>query len=812
MSIKKDEVPDQKIELNRQLIDEYAQKFPGIKIPPVNPNQPRPGKIYGRIPQQPQGDAGQTGGMPNLPQTPTNQTGGPQQRPLRTPIQPRQNVGGQGQGNINQTTVTQNQQPQPTNQTGPPTQPSSSSRPPQRTPPPTPTAKTGQQDPNANRDLRTPQRGGQPRGNANQTSTTPDQSTGPTDAGQKKPTAGKPAWMQNKQGADQTTANQTTANSTTASTSQTPQNVNQQAQPKQQLTPQERKARAQKSMALGKRLGAVQDWLKAHKDDPSVRPDIKRLIGDLQTAAQLAQSDTPENAEQDVATLENEVTTRTGIIKFRASVSDMDQAQNNPRTTIVEMREVETRKREMGGIADSESQLVDDISRTKWLFFDSKDEGYQKNVSDLVKKTMKEVMPALTNAGPDSSAAIKTLTAAMDKLAVQRAHYADMRGLGSKDTEQRKRKVQAIDGHLAKMEELNGKLRSVLKIFMKPALDVLQTLPAVMNANPEAGKAVAKEFADKLKSDDKLREDLFQSVGVEQCQAICQILDVENKWCKEFAETRAADTAFMTPLCQAAIQAESKDAKKDTLFRANGVASKLCTAYAENSPGGKALCESTFERYAKLTEGLGTLEINPANVEGDGKDKQKKVEQNIKQNKEVLGAMVNELTQAELPPEIAELCKMHYQEGLRVAKGNKNAASAEDEEFATTQSGAFLMLRLINPMLTNKATEASNKFYNDTKNESGLKLDEFEKQTTSDFKKFKAKHAKMEEQSKLARTQTKILQNMANRVEYKIGGKEDYMAPMNSVIKGQNGQDAPETAQLRGFLKKVGQNGAGGGS
>jgi hypothetical protein len=471
--------------------------------------------------------------------------------------------------------------------------------------------------------------------------------------------------------------------------------------------------------------------------------------------------------------------------------------------TTAKAKKTEAIRVEMEEIAKAELTGRDDVSRKVWKVFDSTDAQYKSNVSGLVKTTLTEIVPALTNPAKDPGAAIKTLNGALDKLAVERAHYADVRGINPKETElldQRKRKVDAIDSHVAEFKKLNEKLRAVLKLRMEPALTLLSTFPALPN-DPVGQQGIAS-FAQSLEQNEQLRQELFQAAGPEHCAALCKVLNIKDGWCQELAAARASDPEFMDPMCETAILAETGTAQKETIFRENAVASKLAVAYAQNSPAGKIYCEAAYQTYANLTKGKGALELNPAKMQGDEQAKQKMVNQNVAAHKKILGEMVDHLTQDpnSVPPEIAKICKTHYDEGLRVAKGNNAQATPEDEEFATTQAGSFLMLRLVNPVLTTKSEAAANKFYNDAKDKSGKKLTEFEKDMTPEFRQ---KYTQLQEQGTLARLQTKIMQNMANGVEYKAqGGKEPHMVPMNSVIK-QNDQPAPETAKLRGFLKRI---------
>ncbi len=136
-----------------------------------------------------------------------------------------------------------------------------------------------------------------------------------------------------------------------------------------------------------------------------------------------------------------------------------------------------------------------------------------------------------------------------------------------------------------------------------------------------------------------------------------------------------------------------------------------------------------------------------------------------------MGSMIDDLFSdpSSVPPEIAKIAKSYYDEAMRVG-GN-------DDDFATTQIGGFLMLRVLSVSIADNAARRTN----DQKSE-------------SDQKKFA-------KDQRLATLQAKILQNMSNGVEF--GEKESYMIPFNDQIKGQTGQYAPLTVKLRGFMKGI---------
>ena len=205
-----------------------------------------------------------------------------------------------------------------------------------------------------------------------------------------------------------------------------------------------------------------------------------------------------------------------------------------------------------------------------------------------------------------------------------------------------------------------------------------------------------------------MRQDLFQSVGPDDCEAIMLLLnnqpltkgDVnkspmeleEEDWSKDLAKSRADDSPFMDKLCKTAIMSEtSKIASKGTFFRGTSPATKLTAAYVRNSPAGKAYCQTVLNRYAELSKGKGDLEVK--SKKDGGTISEKDAQKNIESNKAILSDMIDGMAESldSVPPEIANICKTFTEAAQQVDPSDKN--------FVTTQSGGFLMLRVICPTL-----------------------------------------------------------------------------------------------------------------
>ncbi len=471
-------------------------------------------------------------------------------------------------------------------------------------------------------------------------------------------------------------------------------------------------------------------------------------------------------------------------------------------------QKIMTAKSEMLQLITDEMGVEDDVQR-KGLVFDSKDKDYHKNVTALVKTTMEQVLPILSDPTHGATAAIKTLEDALGKLAIEKQYYGNLKGItDTKMLDQRKRKVAAIDGHQKQMQKVAGKMREILKIKYAPMLNMLDTLPDLAANDPTEAENASKQFAALLKDDDA-RDEFFQTVGKEHVDALLLMIEKQDtittdKLGHGLALTRAADNDFMDELCQKAIAGEASTATDTgTFFRKNSLATKLSADYARNSPAGKAYCQQSREKFKEFGKGKGALEIDKFK---DTNLSDKDINKNVLAQKKMSGALIDDLDSDNVPPEIAKMASQFYTEAKRV--------SGNDEEFATTQSGGFIVLRVLCPSILQQDSLAINEINNTflaLKKEAKKKWVESGK-LEKDFamemgSKEKTALKKLQEEQRLATLQTKLLQNIANGVEF--GKKEEFMIPLNDFIK--NGDDyTPEATKMRKFLKDVALNGLAG--
>jgi hypothetical protein len=391
---------------------------------------------------------------------------------------------------------------------------------------------------------------------------------------------------------------------------------------------------------------------------------------------------------------------------------------------------------------------------------------------------MRAVTPHLTDPTQDPTTPIAALDEGMTALAIARVHYADTKGItDTKHLDQRRKKVEAIESHVAEMKKIADKFRAVLKVKMQPVLDMLNSAQDLKDKDLGAYQEAIKKFGKELSDDEDLRKGLFQTVGPEHSVLLLDAIEdqeitARDKLCRELAISRAGDAPFMDVLCEKAVKREgAKATDKGTFFRGTSLASKLTAIYASNSPGGKAFCGKVNDTVAEKFKGKGPMEVDKNK---DNKLSDKDIQKNIQSQKQMMGEVIDDLFSDpnSMPPEMAKIAKLYYDEAMRVG-GN-------DDDFATTQIGGFVMLRVLSVSIADNAARRTN-----------AQTKESDKQ-------------KFAKDQRLATLQTKILQNMSNGAEF--GEKESYMVPFNDQITGQNGQYAPLTQKFRGFMKGIVQN------
>lgn len=488
------------------------------------------------------------------------------------------------------------------------------------------------------------------------------------------------------------------------------------------------------------------------------------------------------------------------LAQARQSVTDF---QNNPGPHLARVQ---------GKVRDATAAIVADIDaeldlsqsnpervRKKRRFLpDTKDKRFHKEVTLPLREVLNRVKGAL--ADPANTANVLTaiketedLIAALEK---QRVYYADTSKIDPQDTayhDQRERKVEAITGHQQDLRMMVDQLRNVLRLQMQPVVSVLESLPTLLNDAPGELKSAGKEIGDLLKDDTNpaRRSALIQTLDAKTAAGFVLALESLNdadqaKVSNDIMTTHAGNPALLEQLALEGIRLEAENVRlvnpdptnrMGSFFRSNTAGAVLPKHYVTRTAQGQQFLKRTAgQMYDQLKKIEESVEIDPAKA-AQQKDKaaqQEDIARGLQEHRRMATALVKDFTRnpEAVPEDVARLAGEFYEQALQSSEG--------DEEFAITSVGGFLMLRLVVPLL----------------------YPGFSQTNDEEYKKGNQKvKARIEHQRRAAALQAKILQNMANGVE--LGGKEPYMQPLNDLVKLPSGEWAPQTAQLRNFMKEV---------
>ncbi len=420
----------------------------------------------------------------------------------------------------------------------------------------------------------------------------------------------------------------------------------------------------------------------------------------------------------------------------------------------------------------------------------SKDKNYRKDVIDATNSVLKEVAQALKDKGGDPNvrgAQIEKLMIHRTVLVNKHQHYSNTENAQKKlqqdkiteeeykaFLEQRKLKCTGIE---QRMNEINKVIQRIDQIDARAEDEMAQSVSSSMNGlsgikDDEEREKQAKSLAALLdsnteptvtytisgkKTDDeetikrkKVESQFKQKVlaGSRDNESLISVLNQVNTTnqssvVKELLAVHGKNTARMDDLCEKAFAEELKESKKEgDYLRHDSLATKLSGQYHRNCPNGKKYLSATLnaskEEIRKLQKE--DLEIDPNKVRNE-EDKEK-----IPKRKEVLKnltiATVQSITKTPPPPEISKVCTQIYDDYME---------KFNDERGALVKVGGHLLLRCVNPELTDAVKNPDPNASDEEKNM---------KKTTTLL--------------------TKVLQNISNQVSF--GVKEKHLDDFNELV------------------------------
>lgn len=432
-------------------------------------------------------------------------------------------------------------------------------------------------------------------------------------------------------------------------------------------------------------------------------------------------------------------------------------------------------------LVDSELDTVTSnkeyVRRKRRILPDTKDKNYHDDVTTPVQNMLRKVKATLADPASVTKNLVQEVNELVTALDTPKAHYADTSKIKPKDKEflaQRDRKVEAIQGHQDDLRQIAEELNILLRMRARAPLAAMKEMVEAVRLDPSQTEAAGKMLAPLLQ-DPATREALFAVADPSSTAALAlafQGVDDANQdsYFKELVQARGGDAPFMDKLISDTIAVEMEKERgglnpKGKFFRGKSAAIKLATKYCTTSPDGQQFIKNTAQPmigyYKQVND---KLELDPFRM-GEGEDIDKNRVHHKKMIGDMLGQLDNQLSQ--IPESIAKIAAEFYEQALSVAEG--------DEEWAATQIGGFLMLRVLNPMIASG-------FYGQIQGD----------------------------QMRNCTLQAKLLQNMSNGVTWgggDEGAKEEHMKDFNEIIENPDGSWAPPTQKLRTILRGVATRG-----
>jgi len=509
------------------------------------------------------------------------------------------------------------------------------------------------------------------------------------------------------------------------------------------------------------------------------------LTDPLQTQAA---KDRMDRLEAQVTVLEKRVVQEKKVAVARQQLDDFQAGRGPQRVAL--MQKATTASGDIDtALASVESNKAKVVR--EGIIFDSRDKDYHKEVTNKLKEFLPRAKAALADPTTITKELVKETTTLGSALYQTRLEYENMTGVTKKDhIAQRQAKVACINEHMAQLSQLGQQLKELREQVAAPAIGALTAITEIGATDPTMAGQVTR-LAQVFKDDPAVRKTVLETAGESVCVGLAATLialptPTDTAALEEVTAARGGST-FLHTLATKAVGQEAETSRQknaasamNSFFRANTTGTKLAKAAVETSIEGKRYLESNKAFLAEQLEGLtGSVEMDPTKMSAeDQRNSAPLVARAKSANKAMTKTILDNVTAdvKNVPVDVAKLADDFYEEALRTSNGN--------QEFALTQVGGFVMLRLINPLLLDLNSEID--------------------KTLAKTKKDKERKA-LEDQKRAAVLQGKLLQNLSNNV--KFGAKEAFMAPLNEVIETSPGVPSPEMVQMRTFFRDLQKRG-----
>lgn len=448
---------------------------------------------------------------------------------------------------------------------------------------------------------------------------------------------------------------------------------------------------------------------------------------------------------------------------------------------------VQERAQQIGAITQGITRDIqeqterDDQIHRKRLIGETTDKNYVNDVEVPVKALLKEVQEALDKSAVDAAnrdGLLKKIDATIEALGVPLMHYGsdavEAKRKGVKDTDsvqvQRLAKIAAIKQRRADLEQLKAKLKSIRDEQAAYAYELAQdAYKGIADEDDDTAKAeLVKSFQTALgNSAPAARRDFFSKIH-DQDEAKLLLGGIPTEALTDFVAVHGDDGPFMRSLSESMLDdalQEQGQQDRGTYLRSNVTAVSLTSRYHRATPEGKNYLGGTVSgsmQRAKLDQRDNVIDKDTANPKSDKYLGPTEVERRATFQKRLARQAVNEITQTEVPDDVARFCAKLADDYL--------TKFPNDFDGARRLVGGHVMLRLVCPEMNDLAVKG------------GL----------------------TPEQQNTVTMQTKLLQNISNNFD--PSGKEAYMGAFSDLIKkpqSQGGGPSDEVVQMQNYFDSV---------
>jgi GTPase-activator protein for Ras-like GTPase len=392
---------------------------------------------------------------------------------------------------------------------------------------------------------------------------------------------------------------------------------------------------------------------------------------------------------------------------------------------------------------DELSGKDEDVTR-KTTFGRSTDKGFRTKVMDVVDQFLQEVDDLIAGGpGPEINQHVEDLRL---KLQQQRASYNE--ALKKKDTpkktDQRGRKVQAIDDRLKALDrfEIDLLISAQERQIILSNLNDRERAQALLD-NPE----IRRKVIESRPQPNELAKLFTSTTSNKQDELLKDILDIHGK-----------DQGYLMEVAREATVIVTANEDRNAYMRGNSAGSKLLRDICLSCESTQELTQMVGTDATDWAKSVGLIEVESDKMDGmEPRARQDAIEVSAQAIRDLVTGTLNKIYQMEVAPEIKATAKIAADQFIR------KFPDATQKELSAIISG-HVFLRIVSPAIINAAGALAPRI-----NELAKK----KKEKTSEYKL-------LIQQQRALTLAAKVMQNIGNGT--KPGDKEPAMRVFDDLI------------------------------